>query len=82
MPNGKSLISDLEMLTAFEEPFIVNGIPRDQRLYEKYNLHWKQLYRLCDKPKFDTWIECGVSFRSGWLTEAGKAELARLRNSQ
>ncbi|MGB5217127.1 MAG: hypothetical protein WBN66_02395 [Smithella sp.] len=81
MPNGKPIASDLEVLEGFAEPFLVDGIPRDERLAEKWGCSVSQVYVLWDKKRFNGLYDYGVSQRSAWLTEEGKARLKELREA-
>lgn len=75
MPNGRKLVSDLDVLVGFAEPFIVDGVPRDERMAKRWNLCTKQVYAIWNKRRFSRLIEYGVTFRSGWLTPEGKLTL-------
>jgi hypothetical protein len=78
MPNGKPIVSDLEVLRGFSEPFMVDGVPRDERMAARWGVSIKHVYSVWSKKRFMRMIECGVSFRTGWLTDYGKARLAKL----
>ncbi len=75
MPNGNKLVGDLDVLIGFAEPFIVDGVPRDERMAKRWGLCVKQVYAIWNKRRFSRLIEYGVTFRSGWLTPEGKALL-------
>lgn len=82
MPNGIPIASDLNILQGFEEEFIVNNIPRDQRMAKKWGVSIKQVYELWNKDRFCNFYEYGVSQRSGWLTEEGEQRLKELRTKE
>ena len=80
MPNGKPIATDLQVLEGFEEAFIVDGVPRDERMAIEWGCSVKQVYVLWVKDRFLDLYDYGVSPRSGWLTEKGKKILAELRS--
>jgi hypothetical protein len=67
--------SDLEVLRGFDEPFEVDGLPRDRRMALRWGCTVKEVYGLWDKKRFKRLIEYGVSLRTGWLTEEGRLTL-------
>ncbi len=75
----RPIVTDQQVLEGFEEPFIMNEIPRDERMARRWGYHIKQVYALWNKPRFARCIQFGVSLRSGWLTLEGKQRLAELR---
>lgn len=77
--NGRPIATDLEVLEAFNEDWLIDGIPRDERLAKKWNVSLKQVYALWNKKRFKAWIDYGVTLRSGWLTPDGKQRLRELR---
>lgn len=68
-------ISDLQVVQAIAEWKANREKLADQLLMEKT----KQCWKVCDKALERAYrrdlIECGVSVRSGWLTEKGQALL-------
>jgi len=80
MPNGIPMASDIDVLEGFEEEFIVNDIPRDERMAKKWGVSIKQVYELWNKKRFFNFYEYGVSQRSAWLTPEGEQRLKELRN--
>jgi helix-turn-helix protein len=40
---------------------------------EALGMNAKRISYICEKWINKGWLECGVSARTGWLTEAGKA---------
>ena len=80
MPNGQPVATDLQVLEGFEEPFIVNGIPRDERMAKQWGVSIKQVYAVWRKKRFSKLIDEGVTLRSGWLTDEGITRLNTLRN--
>ena len=80
MSHGKSIISDLAVLEYYSYRF-------DKRrpfwaFASDNGLHSRQLYSHLSKHRFGRWIDYGVALETGWLTEEGKEELARLRGLQ
>lgn len=73
--------TDLQVLEGFAEPFIVDGMARDERMAKRWGCHIKQVYAMWDKKRFSGMMDCGVTQRSGWLTEAGIARLEELRKA-
>ena len=53
MPNGKPIASDLQVLEGFEEDFLVDGVPRDERLADKWGCSVAQVYVIWDKKRFN-----------------------------
>ena len=82
MSKGNPIASDLEVLQGFAEPFIVNNVPRDIRMAQRWGVSIKQVYALWNKKRFDKDIEYGVTLRSGWLTPAGEEKLKQLLNER
>jgi hypothetical protein len=83
MPNGQPIATDLQVLEGFEEPFICDqGIPRDQRMAARWGCSLKQVYAIWHKPRFNRFIDYGMTLRSGWLTDAGWVRLHRLRATE
>ena len=78
MSHGKQIATDLEVLLGFKEEFIVDNIPRDERMAIRWNCHIKQVYTLWNKLRFSELIDYGVTLRSGWLTEEGEKRLEKL----
>lgn len=79
MGHGKPLVSDLAVLQCFAEPFLVDGVPRDERASREWGVCLKQVYALWNKPRFGPLIDYGTTLRSGWLTPKGEVRLAELR---
>ena len=52
MPNGKPIATDLEVLEGFEEEFLIDGVPRDERLAEKWGCHIGSVYAIWNKFDF------------------------------
>ncbi len=75
----RPVVTDLQVLEGFAEPFIVDDAPRDERMAQRWGYHIKQVYALWSKPRFTPYVESGVSQRSGWLTDAGQKRLVELR---
>jgi len=85
MPNGKPIVSDLEVLRGFAEPFMVDGVPRDERMAARWGVSIKHVYSVWSKKRFMRMIDHGIQFRckqmrDGWLTDYGKARLDKLEN--
>ncbi len=78
MTNGKPIATDLQVLQGFAEPFMVDDLPRDERMAKRWGVSLRQVYVVWDKPRFGPWIESGVTLRSGWLSPEGKRRLAEL----
>lgn len=75
---GRAL--DLIVLEEYERQFFEpeDGW-RDARIARRTGRCMKQVYALLNKHRYSTWIEYGVSLRSGWLTDEGKNKLMELR---
>lgn len=78
---SKIVGSDLDMivLEEYEKPFIVDGILRDERIAARTGRCVKQVWAILEKKRMGAWIDCGVTLRSGWLTDSGVARLNELR---
>jgi hypothetical protein len=75
---GRAL--DLIVLDEYERPFFdPDDGWRDERIAKRTGICIKQVYALLNKSRYSTWIEYGVSLRSGWLTDEGKRKLMELR---
>jgi hypothetical protein len=76
---GRAL--DLVILEEYEKPFIDScGLTRDTRIALRLNKCIKQVYAILEKRRMIPWIDSGVTLRSGWLTDKGKARLRELRH--
>lgn len=70
----------LEALASFQEEFLIDNVPRDERLAQRFNITPKQVYAHWKKLKIDEiYVNWGTSLRSGWLTDEGVTKLAELR---
>lgn len=66
----------VEVLLVFSKPF--DGVFRTDELAARLGISPKQVYRAMEKAEDNGWVDCGVSLRTGWITDKGRAELARL----
>lgn len=72
MPNGKKLIDDMDILHTFHtKDFFVDGMDRIKWLAIKHGVNEKQVYALLKKPRFDKWLDYGVTIRGAHLSDSG-----------
>lgn len=77
MPNGHPLIDDLDVLCFCQDsPGFRDGWI--SALAQSTGLPYKQVFAHVSKKRFAKWIDYGICLERGWLTPAGKTELARL----
>lgn len=75
MPNGKPLRTDLEILNAFDQCKAFKSPTR----YDFLGITQRELWMILNKPRFGPWFDYTWDPANGWLTDAGKAHLAKLR---
>lgn len=56
-----------------KDPNMISFMPF--QIAELIGMHPKRLHYLCEKWIDKGWLECGVSARTGWLTDVGAAAL-------
>lgn len=78
MPNGKPIRTDKEVLQAFADVEAFAGLHGGQWRYERLGITEQQLWVIMRKKRFAPWIEYTWDPSNGNLTDAGRAELARL----
>lgn len=72
----RSDISDLEVCQAVQAYQDDDSEFPYARLMRLRGAPYKVAYAACERAADNGLIECGVSLRTGWLTEKGKALLA------
>ena len=51
MPDGQPIAPDIDVLEGFNEPFILNDLPRDERMSLRWDCSIKQVYAIWDKKR-------------------------------
>ena len=68
-----SKVSDKEVCLAYKNSCEMNHEKWPYEiLAEKFGLPEKVCYRACQRAETRGYIDCGISLRSGWLTESGE----------
>ena len=69
-------ITDLQVCKAYKKSKEMDmTVYPSEILHEETGLPEKVCYRACERAERNRYIECGVSLRTGWLTEKGIALL-------
>ena len=79
-------ISDRDVCRAFDA-YQNEGVAGDGKFPYDYLMEWtgepmKVCWRAMERAESRGLVECGVSLRTGWLTDAGRAALKGIKDGQ